>query len=297
MREPLLWSSVECGGWGDVRRDGDFQQFATAPARWLWGLVGLRVRFARGDEADIGKAWEIRAAKRHQGMMHNIREKGAPHHWIPDDIFRRYLDYWDSADYQAKRRANKFNRASSTGESLHTGGRPVILPLQRRWRQSLGTYLRRVRYLYGPTPGKRIAEQHKGEIKRLEDERAARIAACKPAGPPIDEDEVWDRIAEARVGLRKGEIQQQAEAYKQEMEAWKRRYETDVTRFQTSLDTQTAEFDQWKSTVSQMYSFMTQMQGSSSSSMPPPPPPPPSSAPRPPRPPLVVTAGAPTATD
>ncbi|MED6115596.1 hypothetical protein PIB30_092154, partial [Stylosanthes scabra] len=81
------------------------------------------------------------------------------------------------------------------------------------------------------------------------------------------------------------------------MEAWKRRYETDVTRLQTSLDTQTAEFDQWKSTVSQMYYFMTQMQGSSSSAMPPPPPPPPSSAPRPPRPPPVAIAGAHIAAD
>ncbi|MED6185901.1 hypothetical protein PIB30_061569 [Stylosanthes scabra] len=33
-------------------------------------------------------------------------------------------------------------------------------------------------------------EQHKAEIKRLEDKRAARIAASEPAGPPIDEDEV-----------------------------------------------------------------------------------------------------------
>ncbi|MED6150306.1 hypothetical protein PIB30_071112 [Stylosanthes scabra] len=142
-------------------------------------------------------------------------------------------------------------------------------------------------------------------IKCLEDERAARIAAGEPAGPPIDEDEVSDRIAGGRNGLDarehitllNREIQQQTEAYKQEMEAWKRRYETNVTCLQTTLDTQSAEFDQWKSTVSQMYSFMQQMQGSSSSSMPPPPPPPPSSAPRPPRLPPVATAGAPTATD
>ncbi|MED6133679.1 hypothetical protein PIB30_030318 [Stylosanthes scabra] len=176
-------------------------------------------------------------------------------------------------------------------------------------------------------------EQHKVEIKRLEDERPARIAAGKRAGPPIDEDEVWDWIAGGRkqgrvygkgkvpkrpaprlvdpedastcsgpdarehITLLNREIQQQAEMYKQEMEAWKRRYETDVTRRQTSLDTQTTKFGQWKSTVSQIYSFMTQMQGSSSSAMPPPPPPPPSSAPCPPRPPPVATTGAPTAAD
>ncbi|MED6213365.1 hypothetical protein PIB30_092409 [Stylosanthes scabra] len=145
-------------------------------------------------------------------------------------------------------------------------------------------------------------------MKRFEDECAARIAAGEPAGPPIDEDEVWDRIAGSRkrggfterehITLMNMEIQQQAEAYKREIEAWKRRYETDVTRLQTTLDTQSAEFNQWKSTVSQMYTFMQQMQVSSSSIPPPPPPhPPPSSAPCPPRPPPVTTAGAPTPTD
>ncbi|MED6210699.1 hypothetical protein PIB30_066599 [Stylosanthes scabra] len=109
-------------------------------------------------------------------------------------------------------------------------------------------------------------EQHKADIKRVEDERAVGIAAGEPAGPPIDEDEVWDRIAGGRkrgrvygkvkvpkrpapwlvdpedastcsgpdarehITLLNREIQQQAEAYKQEMEAWKRQYETDVTR-------------------------------------------------------------------
>ncbi|MED6127617.1 hypothetical protein PIB30_089738 [Stylosanthes scabra] len=146
-------------------------------------------------------------------------------------------------------------------------------------------------------------ELHKAEMKCLEDERAARIDAEEPTGPPIHEDEVWDRIAGGRNGpdarehitLMNREIQQQAEAYKREMEAWKRGYETDVSRLQTTLDTQSVEFDQWKSTVSQMYSFMMQMQATSST-MPPPPPPPPFLA-RPPWPPPVATASAPTHTD
>ncbi|MED6196687.1 hypothetical protein PIB30_049687, partial [Stylosanthes scabra] len=68
------------------------------------------------------------------------------------------------------------------------------------------------------------------------------------------------------------------------MEYWKQRYETDVTPLQTTIDTQSAEFDQWKSHVSQMYAFMQTMQGTTSGVMPPPPPPPSSSL-RPPRPP------------
>ncbi|MED6189788.1 hypothetical protein PIB30_099415 [Stylosanthes scabra] len=108
-------------------------------------------------------------------------------------------------------------------------------------------------------------ELHKAEMKHLEDE---------PAGPLIDEDEVWDKItndqkkgqvyrkgkvpkrpaprlvdpedastcsgpdARENITLMNREIQQQAEAYKREMEAWKRRYETDMTHLQTTLDTQ-----------------------------------------------------------
>ncbi|MED6207157.1 hypothetical protein PIB30_033257 [Stylosanthes scabra] len=305
-RPLLLWDGHDC--WDDVRAGTKeitniflehskwyAPQFSQAPDE------AIEFWFARGNEANIRKAWEIRAAKRHRGMMHNIREKGAPHHWIPDDIFRRYVDYWASADFQARRRANKSNRASITGGSLHTGGSTTYPATAKKMATELGRV---------PSQSE---EQHNVEIKCLEDERAARIAAGEPAGPPIDEDEgkvpkrPVPRLvdpedastcsgpdAREHITLLNREIQQQAEGYKQEMEAWKRWYETDVTRLHTSLDTQTAEFDQWKSMVSQMYSFMKQMQGSSSSGMPPPPPPPPSSAPRLLRAPPVATAGAPT---
>ncbi|MED6164046.1 hypothetical protein PIB30_085896 [Stylosanthes scabra] len=262
-----------------------FSQAPDEAIKFWWEEWRKRFRFVRGDEANIRKAWEIRAAKRHRGMMHNIREKGAPHQWIPDDIFRRYLDYWASADYQAA----EIRCVPSQSEVF------------------LWTYTRKKdRGQFVDEQSEQQIEQHKADVKYLEDERAARIATGEPAGPPIDKDELVDPEhastcngpdAREHITLLNMEIQQQAEAYKQEMEAWKRRYETDVTRLQTTLDTQSAEFDQWKSTASQMYSFMQQMQGSSSSSMPPPLPPPPSSAPRPPRPPPVATTGAPTATD
>ncbi|MED6184622.1 hypothetical protein PIB30_049200 [Stylosanthes scabra] len=145
------------------------------------------------------------------------------------------------------RRANKANRASGTGGSLHTGG-SITYPSTAK-KMSLGALLRRVRYSCGPTQRKKIGETHKAEMKRLEDERAARIAAWEPAGPHIDEDEIWDRIAGGR---KRGWIygKGKAEEYRRQMEAWKQRYETDVTRLQTTIDTQSAQFDQWKSHVS-----------------------------------------------
>ncbi|MED6170326.1 hypothetical protein PIB30_029821 [Stylosanthes scabra] len=57
-------------------------------------------------------------------------------------------------------------------------------------RQRSGANPRKAGYFCGHTTRKRIAELHKAEMKRLEDECAARIAAGKPAGPPTDEDEV-----------------------------------------------------------------------------------------------------------
>ncbi|MED6112550.1 hypothetical protein PIB30_062701 [Stylosanthes scabra] len=49
-----------------------------------------------------------------------------------------------------------------------------------------------------------------------------------------------------------------------------------------------AEFDQWKSHVSQMYAFMQTMQGTTSGVIPPPPPPPSSSLPPPRHPPAAA---------
>ncbi|MED6173965.1 hypothetical protein PIB30_064628 [Stylosanthes scabra] len=96
-----------------------------------------RFKFHRGDEANMCKAWEIRMVKA-WGLMHNIHEKGAPHHWIPDDIFRRYEEYWRSPEYQAMRRANKANRASSTGGSLHTGGSTIYPAAAKKMATEIG---------------------------------------------------------------------------------------------------------------------------------------------------------------
>ncbi|MED6159552.1 hypothetical protein PIB30_043264 [Stylosanthes scabra] len=139
-RPLLLWDDHDC--WDDVRRGTKeitnvfmehYKWYAPYSAKHLNGDRILRSSFLQGDEANMRKAWEARAAKRHRGLIHNIREKGAPHHWIPDDIWKWYVDFWASPEYQAMRRANKSNRASSTGGSLHTEGSITYPATRRRW--------------------------------------------------------------------------------------------------------------------------------------------------------------------
>ncbi|MED6152348.1 hypothetical protein PIB30_091089 [Stylosanthes scabra] len=97
----------------------DYQPPNEAIEFWWEEWLIKEIQVPRGDEANMRKDWEIRAAKRHRRLMHNIR--------------RRYVDFLASPEYQAMRRANKANRACSTGGSLHTGGLQHTRPLRRRW--------------------------------------------------------------------------------------------------------------------------------------------------------------------
>ncbi|MED6109148.1 hypothetical protein PIB30_030933 [Stylosanthes scabra] len=82
--------SSETGGPGPVKKGtteitNEFKEhykwyaplFSQAPDEAIdfwWEEWRKRFRFRRGDEANMRKAWESRVAKRHQGLMHNIRE-------------------------------------------------------------------------------------------------------------------------------------------------------------------------------------------------------------------------------
>ncbi|MED6152735.1 hypothetical protein PIB30_094829 [Stylosanthes scabra] len=75
------------------------------------------------------------------------------------------------------------------------------------------------------------------------------------------------------------ELTQQVEEHRQEVQELRQQHAAQITRLQSSFDTQSVEFNRWKSTVSQMYSFMQNMQAgsatASSAGMPSPIPPPP----------------------
>ncbi|MED6221201.1 hypothetical protein PIB30_052217 [Stylosanthes scabra] len=70
----------------------------------------------------IYESWRMRAAKRLREIMHGIRNKGAPHGWIRQDLWDRLVEFWRQEDFKKLKQVNKKNRASSTGGSLHTGG-------------------------------------------------------------------------------------------------------------------------------------------------------------------------------
>ncbi|MED6138536.1 hypothetical protein PIB30_075095 [Stylosanthes scabra] len=246
-----------------------------------------RIRFRKGEEANMRAAWEVRAAKRHRGLMHGIQ-------------------------YQAIQRTNKTNCSSSTGGSLHTGGSTTYPATKKNMTKEIG---------HGPTQrevfvrtntkkkdrGKWVDkrsenyhELHRAEVKHLEEERDAVIVTGEPLLDSEDVSTASGPDTREHVTLLNREIAQLAEHYRLEMEAWHKRYETDVTRLQTTLDTQTVEFDWMKCTVSQMHTFMQQMQAVSSSSsavaMPlsiPPAPPPPSHVSRPPQPPPTTPVPTP----
>ncbi|MED6182439.1 hypothetical protein PIB30_028432 [Stylosanthes scabra] len=155
-------------------------------------------------------------------------------------------------------------------------------------------------------------QEYDDEIKRLEEQRAELISAGCPEPPPIDYDAVWLRIVGGRkkgriygrgkvlsrlkplacdsddystasgpVDMRE-ELTQQVEEHSQEVAALRTQHTSNLTRLQSTIDSQSAEFDRWKNTVTQMYSFMQTMQAGTTTSipgmpspMPPPPPPPP----------------------
>ncbi|MED6192560.1 hypothetical protein PIB30_011356 [Stylosanthes scabra] len=253
-----------------------------------WDEWKKAFRFRKAEADMMRDTFLARASKRLRELFHGIREKGYPSHWIPDDIFKRLKEYWASPEYQAMKRTNKANRASVTGGSLHTEGSITYPATTENMSQKLGRT---------PTQSEQLYDD---EIKRLEEERAELIAAGCPEPPPIDYDAVWLRIVGGRkrgrvygrgkwavdmreqVTLLNRELTQQAEENKQEVVALRTQHASDLARLQSTIDSQSAEFDRWKNTVTQMYNFMQTMHPGTSSSipgmpspMPPPPPPPP----------------------
>ncbi|MED6129055.1 hypothetical protein PIB30_103984 [Stylosanthes scabra] len=87
--------------------------------RFWWDRWRSFFRLQRGYEGRIYSSWRQRAAKRLRDLFHEIRNKGAPHPWIRDDLWDQLVEFWRQEDFKKLKEVNKQNRASSTGGSLH----------------------------------------------------------------------------------------------------------------------------------------------------------------------------------
>ncbi|MED6149896.1 hypothetical protein PIB30_067047 [Stylosanthes scabra] len=81
----LRWDGANCS----VRLQSTWSSFG--------GTVG---GLQRGYELKIYESWRQRAAKRLQELFHEIWKKGAPHGWIPEDIFARLVEFWRQEDFK-----------------------------------------------------------------------------------------------------------------------------------------------------------------------------------------------------
>ncbi|MED6183307.1 hypothetical protein PIB30_036668 [Stylosanthes scabra] len=144
----------------------------------------------------------MRAAKRLREMIYEIRNKGAPHGWIQDDLWDRLVEFWRQEDYKKLKQTNKKNLASETGGSLHTGGSTTYEATRERMALELGRpptqsevfariHTRKEDQLWVDRRSEDTNGAFLEELKRLQTERG-------PEPPPIDEDAVWTWIAGGR---------------------------------------------------------------------------------------------------
>ncbi|MED6213937.1 hypothetical protein PIB30_098274 [Stylosanthes scabra] len=144
-----------------------------------WDKWKKAFKFRKGESEKMHDAWLARAAKRLQKLFHGIRERGYPSDWIPNDIFKQLKEYWASEEYLALKRTNKANRASSASGSLYTGG-SITYPTTAEKMNEVFTRTHTKKKDRGQWVDKRADDtnqQYEEEIKRIEEERAALIAA------------------------------------------------------------------------------------------------------------------------
>ncbi|MED6202009.1 hypothetical protein PIB30_101104, partial [Stylosanthes scabra] len=112
--DPMLWPPVD-----STLQEGEGEDIALEEE--LARQAGrIYLRWDGGNW--IYSSWQQRAAKRLRDLFHEIRNKGAPHPWIRDDLWDQLVEFWRQEDFKKLKEVNKQNRASSMGGSLHTGG-------------------------------------------------------------------------------------------------------------------------------------------------------------------------------
>ncbi|MED6152993.1 hypothetical protein PIB30_097310 [Stylosanthes scabra] len=176
----LRWDGGNC--WNKVRKGTNkiswvfynyyrefVPQFSMASdemVRFWWDRWRSFFRLQRRYEGRIYSSWRQRAAKRLCDLFHEIRNKGAPHPWIRDDL-------WDQL-------------------TVELGRTPTHSEVFER------THTRKEDQLWVDKRSAEVNEAFLAELKRLQAERQALMEAGCPEPPPIDEAALWTRFAGGR---------------------------------------------------------------------------------------------------
>ncbi|MED6114562.1 hypothetical protein PIB30_081500 [Stylosanthes scabra] len=131
-------------------------QFSMAPdhAVWFWwDRWRIFFRLQRGYEHRIYESWRMRAAKRLREIMHDIRNKGAPHPWIRQDLWDRLVEFWRQEDFKKLKQALELGRTPTQSEVF---ARTHTRKEDREWVDKRSSD---------------VNDAYEAELKRLQDER------------------------------------------------------------------------------------------------------------------------------
>ncbi|XP_027936137.1 uncharacterized protein LOC114191155 [Vigna unguiculata] len=107
----------------------------------FWQRFKRRVQWALEHEIAIRRNFNSRASHRLSEMFRDARMARERPEWIPNDVWTRLLEHWNSPSYQSKYIAAKKNRAFETGGTLHTGGSITTYEHALRMARELGRHV------------------------------------------------------------------------------------------------------------------------------------------------------------
>ncbi|MED6213106.1 hypothetical protein PIB30_090041 [Stylosanthes scabra] len=85
-------------------------QFSMAPDHAAFFLL------QQGYDHRIYESWRMRSSKRLREIMHGIRNKGAPHGWIREDLWARLVEFWQQEDFKKLKQALELGQTPTQSE-------------------------------------------------------------------------------------------------------------------------------------------------------------------------------------
>ncbi|XP_027911469.1 uncharacterized protein LOC114170184 [Vigna unguiculata] len=100
-----------------------------------------RFKWAPEHEIAIKRNFNSRASHRLSKLFRYARMARERPEWIPNDVWTRLLEHWNSPSYWSKCITTKKNRASEIGGTLHTGGSITTYEHDLRMARELGRHV------------------------------------------------------------------------------------------------------------------------------------------------------------